>query len=90
MYMSVRRAKHPPHGFRSAVAYDEAAKTWITLGPNGTDISTDDGRNWRPLRPNAARHDPPDADREWNAISLPFVVGPRGRIGKFCPGALEP
>ncbi len=79
----------PPHGFRSAVAYDAAAKTWITVGPNGTDTSTDDGRNWRALRPNPALHEPADADREWNALSLPFVVGPHGRIGKLRPTALK-
>jgi photosystem II stability/assembly factor-like uncharacterized protein len=88
MYMSVRRAKHPPHGFRSAVAYDEAAKSWITVGPNGTDISTDDGRNWRALKPTAS--DPPDADQHWNALSLPFVVGPHGRIGKSRMDTLKP
>ena len=60
------------------------------MGPNGTDISTDDGRNWRPLRPNPALNEPPDADREWNAISLPFVVGPHGRIGKLRSDALTP
>ncbi len=53
----------PPHGYRSAVAYDADFKTWTTVGPNGTNISTD-GRNW-------------------NALSLPFVVGPHGRIGKL-------
>jgi photosystem II stability/assembly factor-like uncharacterized protein len=79
-----------PHGFRSAVAYDEAAKTWITVGPNGTDISTDDGRNWRALRSNPALHEPADSDRDWNALSLPFVVGPHGRIGKLRPDALTP
>jgi len=72
-----------PHGFRSAVAYDADSKTWIAVGPNGTDVSSDDGRNWRALHPNAALHDAPDADRNWNALSLPFVVGPDGRIGKL-------
>jgi len=43
VYLPVRKPVQPPHGFRSAVAYDEASKTWITVGPNGTDISTDDG-----------------------------------------------
>jgi len=71
-----------PNGYRSAVAYDAAAKTWITVGPNGTDVSTDDGKNWRALQPDLARGDAPDADRNWNALSLPFVVGPKGRIGK--------
>ena len=74
-------ARTPPHGYRSAVAYDATQKLWVTVGPNGTDISTDDGRNWRPLKPSAT--DPPDADKNWNALSLPFVVGPHGRIGRF-------
>jgi len=79
-------AQTPPHGFRSSAAYDPTTKTWITVGPNGTDISTDDGRNWRALKPTPA--DSPDADRDWNALSLPFVVGPHGRIGKLRPDAL--
>ncbi len=82
-------AHTPPHGYRSAVAFDAAAKTWITVGPNGTDISTDDGRNWRALHPDPALNEPPDADRNWNALSLPYVVGPHGRIGKLNPHALE-
>lgn len=81
-------ASTPPHGFRSAVAYDAASKTWITVGPNGTDISTDDGKNWHAVHPDAALHEAPDADRNWNALSLPFVVGPHGRIGKLDPNAL--
>jgi photosystem II stability/assembly factor-like uncharacterized protein len=79
----------PPHGYRSSVAYDTFAKTWIAVGPNGTDISTDDGRSWSPVRPNSELHEPDDADRNWNAISLPFVVGPHGRIGKLRVGALK-
>jgi hypothetical protein len=79
----------PPHGYRSSVAYDATTKTWITVGPNGTDISTDDGNNWRPVRPDPALHETPDADRNWNAICLPFVVGPQGRIGKLNPAALK-
>lgn len=69
----------PPHGYRSAVAYDAASKTWITIGPNGTDISTDAGKNWRALKPGIT--DAADADKNWNALSLPFVVGAKGRIG---------
>jgi photosystem II stability/assembly factor-like uncharacterized protein len=83
-------ATSPPHGYRSAVAYEEKTKTWITVGPNGTDVSTDDGRTWRALHPDPAQHQPPDADRNWNALSLPFVVGPHGRIGKLIPAALAP
>jgi len=81
-------AQTPPHGYRSAVAYDPDTKTWITVGPNGTDISTDDGRNWRALTPTP--EEAPDADKNWNALSLPFVVGPHGRIGKLRATALAP
>ena len=79
-------AHTPPHGYRSSVAYDVKTKTWITVGPNGTDVSTDDGRNWRALKP--GHGDEPDADRQWNALSLPYVVGPHGRIGRLRDNAL--
>ena len=78
-----------PNGYRSSVAYDEKTKTWITVGPNGTDISTDDGKNWHAVHPDLALHEEPDADRNWNAISLPYVVGPKGRIGKLDEGAIK-
>ncbi len=81
-------ATTPPNGYRSSVAYDSNTKTWITVGPNGTDISRDDGKNWTPLKPGPL--DPPDADKNWNALSLPFVVGPNGRIGKLRGDALKP
>jgi hypothetical protein len=81
-------AATPPHGFRSAVAYDSKTKTWITVGPNGTDISTDDGRHWRALLPSAG--EAPDTAQHWNALSLPFAVGPHGRIGTLRPEALRP
>lgn len=78
-----------PHGYRSAVAYDADLKVWITVGPNGTDISSDDGKNWRAVDPDATLHEAADADRNWNALSLPYVVGPHGRIGKLEPAALH-
>ena len=56
------------------------------MGPNGTDVSDDDGRNWRPLKPGPG--DAPDVDQHWNALSLPFVVGPKGRIGILRDAAL--
>ena len=74
-------AETPPHGYRSAVAYDSISKVWITAGPNGTDLSRDGGHHWIPLTPTGS--DPPDADKNWNALSLPFVVGSHGRIGKL-------
>jgi photosystem II stability/assembly factor-like uncharacterized protein len=72
-------ATTPPHGYRSSVAYDAATKMFIAVGLNGTDISIDNGRDWSALTP--ARDEAADADKNWNALSLPFVVGPRGRIG---------
>jgi photosystem II stability/assembly factor-like uncharacterized protein len=62
----------PPHGYRSAVQWSEALKLWITVGTNGSDISRDDGKTWQPLD-----------DGNWNALSLPFVVGPNGRIARL-------
>jgi hypothetical protein len=81
-------ATTPPRGYRSAVAYSPTTKTWITVGPNGTDVSTDDGRNWRALLPTPGEAS--DSDQHWNALSLPFVVGPHGRIGRLRPDALTP
>ena len=56
------------------------------MGPNGSDYSTDDGKNWRPLKPGP--NQPADADKNWNALSLPFVVGPHGRIGRLRDDAI--
>jgi photosystem II stability/assembly factor-like uncharacterized protein len=55
-------AQTPPRGYRSAVAYDTKTKTWITVGPNGTDISRDDGKNWTALKP-GPRDPPPTPTR---------------------------
>jgi hypothetical protein len=88
LFQNVRKATIPPHGYRSAVAYDKAHNAWITVGPNGTDFSIDDGRNWRSLKPSL--QDPPDADQHWNALSLPFVVGAHGRVGKLEDVAIAP
>jgi hypothetical protein len=89
-FRSMAPAGTPPHGYRSSVAYDEVSKSWITVGPNGTDVSSDDGKNWRALRPTSKDGGVADADRDWNALSLPFVVGPKGRIGRLRVGALKP
>jgi len=67
----------PPHGYRSTVQWSEALKLWITAGTNGSDISRDDGKTWQPLD-----------DGNWNALSLPFIVGPGGRIGRLDPAAI--
>lgn len=77
-----------PAGYRSALGYDVKKIRWIAVGPNGTDVSTDDGRNWLPLKPGPG--DAPDADKNWNALSLPFAVGPKGRVGILRDAALKP
>jgi photosystem II stability/assembly factor-like uncharacterized protein len=61
-----------PHGFRSAVAWDAKNSAWITVGSNGSDISYDDGKTWQWLD-----------SGNWNALSLPWVIGPNGQIGKL-------
>jgi len=61
-----------PHGYRSAVAWDAGAQAWITAGSNGSDISYDDGKTWQWLD-----------SGNWNALSLPWAVGPHGQIGKL-------
>lgn len=67
----------PPHGYRSTVQWSDSLKVWITAGTNGSDISRDDGRTWQPLD-----------DGNWNALSLPFIVGPNGRIARLNPSAI--
>jgi hypothetical protein len=67
----------PPHGYRSTVQWSEPLRLWITAGTNGSDISRDDGRTWQPLD-----------NGNWNALSLPFIVGPQGRIAKLNPQAI--
>jgi hypothetical protein len=64
--------RKPPHGYRSAVAWDEKDQAWITVGSNGSDISYDDGKTWQWLD-----------SGNWNALSLPWAVGPNGQIGKL-------
>ncbi|MGB8539271.1 MAG: hypothetical protein WCD57_22805 [Acidobacteriaceae bacterium] len=61
-----------PHGYRSAVAWDTSDRAWITVGSNGSDISYDDGVTWQWLD-----------SGNWNALSLPWAVGPNGQIGKL-------
>lgn len=72
-------SKQPPHGYRSAVQWSQDLRAWITVGTSGSDISRDDGRTWRPLD-----------NGNWNALSLPFVVGPDGRIARLDPQLTPP
>jgi hypothetical protein len=36
-----------------------------------------------------AKGDAKDADRDWNALSLPFVLGANGRVGRMRKGVLK-
>jgi photosystem II stability/assembly factor-like uncharacterized protein len=68
----------PPSGFRSAVQWEPTFQCWIAVGPSGSDVSLDDGKTWRPFD-----------DGNWNALSLPWVVGPNGRIARLDEHALK-
>jgi len=65
-------SEKPPHGYRSGVTWDADLDAWIAVGTNGSDVSWDGGRHWKPLD-----------DGNWNALNLPFVVGSGGKIGKI-------
>jgi photosystem II stability/assembly factor-like uncharacterized protein len=71
-------ASDPPTGYRSAVAWDQDSRAWIAVGPNGSDISYDDGKIWK-------RFD----GAGWNALSLPWVVGPQGNIAMLNEAAVK-
>jgi photosystem II stability/assembly factor-like uncharacterized protein len=76
-----------PGASRLAVGYFSSKGLWITVGPNGTDSSADDGQRWHPLQP--TQDEPKDAGQNWSALSFPFVVGEGGRIGKLNASVLE-
>ena len=68
-----------PKGFRSAVAWLPATRTWIVTGTSGSDASTDDGQSWTTFDSGA-----------YNAMSFisgqaGWAVGPRGRIARYRP-----
>ena len=66
-----RHAMHTPGGYRSSVAWNASDGVWIAVGPTGSDTSKN-GSDWQPLD-----------NANWNAVSLPFAVGPKGRIGRL-------
>lgn len=67
----------PPHGYRSSVDWSPALHAWIVVGTNGSDWSRDDGKTWTALD-----------EGDWNAVSLPFAVGPAGRIGRLSASSI--
>jgi photosystem II stability/assembly factor-like uncharacterized protein len=67
----------PPNGYRSAVAFLAGRKVWIAVGTSGSDVSSDEGKSWKPFDSGA-----------YNAIGAAagdavWAVGPGGRIGKL-------
>ena len=68
-----------PKGFRSAVAFLTGRKVWIATGTSGSDISSDDGKSWKPFDGGA-----------YNALSfvsskVGWAAGPSGRVAAFQP-----
>ena len=61
-----------PNGYRSAVLYLPRQHTWIATGTNGTDMSVDNGMNWKPIDSGS-----------YNALSAVWAVGPKGRIARL-------
>jgi photosystem II stability/assembly factor-like uncharacterized protein len=66
-----------PGGYRSAVVYAPSKRAWIAVGTSGSDISMDEGENWRSFD-----------GVGYNALSVAsdgsvWAVGPDGRIAEF-------
>jgi photosystem II stability/assembly factor-like uncharacterized protein len=61
-----------PKGFRSAIAWLPDRKAWLATGTSGSDISTDGAKSWTTFDTG-----------NYNAFSLQWAVGPRGRIGRL-------
>lgn len=71
-----------PGGFRSATAFTpyKGKRLWISVGPNGTDASDDDGEHWYPLSLEGFHALSISADGQ-----LAVGVGADGRIGRVRP-----
>ena len=68
-------ATKPPQGYRSGLANLPGTSTFIAVGTNGTDISSDGGENWHILNAenlNSIRF-APDGRKAW-------AVGAKGRV----------
>lgn len=68
-----------PRGYRSCVAYvpNALTPTLVAVGPSGCDVSTDDGRTWRPL-----------TDEGYHTIAFSrngvgWMIGAGGRVAKI-------
>ncbi|MBN1274443.1 MAG: oxidoreductase [Candidatus Aminicenantes bacterium] len=73
--------EHPPAGFRECVVLVPGIKstTFVSVGPSGSDVSTDGGQNWNPL----------DGPTGIHALSIcktepvGWAVGKNGLMAKF-------
>ena len=69
-------AATPLNGFRSDVKYLANRKIWIATGTTGSDVSLDDGKNWKQLD-----------NGNYNEMSFPgetgWAVGPKGAIARL-------
>lgn len=75
----------PPNGYRSAVAIVPQSRgpVAVAVGPTGTDISLDGGRNWTPADTvgyHAVRFAPDGAG---------WATGSRGRVARFSPDSTK-
>jgi photosystem II stability/assembly factor-like uncharacterized protein len=61
-----------PNGYRSAIVYLPRRHAWIATGTNGSDISMDNGMNWKAFDSGS-----------YNALSGVWAVGPKGRIARL-------
>jgi photosystem II stability/assembly factor-like uncharacterized protein len=68
-----------PGGYRSGVAFVPGTNptAFVAVGPTGSDLSTDDGRGWKPLDVTG-----------FHAVSVapdgtPWAVGDGGRVARF-------
>ncbi len=72
--------QQPPSGYRSCVAHWKNGETihCVTVGPNGTDLSTDQGHTWRRASSDGfhAIQFSPDGKAGW-------AVGSEGRVAKW-------
>lgn len=71
-------ASELPAGYRSAAAWDQKLQAWIAVGPNGSDVSYDDGNTWKQFD-----------RRGWNALSLPWAAGAEGKVATLNEPALD-
>lgn len=80
--LTQERAEHHPENKKKMQNQNGYSESRINI------FAENDGKNWRALHPRPGQ--PADADKNWNALSLPLVVGPNGRLGNLRDDALKP